>query len=125
MTPSPNPAAHLYLILFNAILTNPSNIAHGCEGIYFVENAKYMRYELAKATSEVPVELGNGVMSSVRRSSSLDWKKDWSQTEPQLQRVDHWLQLHKFWIFSVASCKACQKIKKKKTEKNRSKPSCN
>ena len=51
---------HLYLILFNAILTNPSNIAHGHEGIYFVENAEYMGYELTKATSEALIELGNG-----------------------------------------------------------------
>ena len=58
--PPPNPAADLYLILFNAILANPSNVTHGREGIYFVENAEYTGYELAKATSEALVELGVG-----------------------------------------------------------------
>ena len=59
-TPPPNPAADLYLILFNAILANPSAVAHGREGIYFVENAEYTGYELAKATSEALVELSIG-----------------------------------------------------------------
>ena len=57
---------------------------------------------------------------SVRRSSSLDWKKDRNRTEPNRKRPDHQLQLHKFWIFSVASCDVCQKIEKPK--KNRSRP---
>ena len=33
---------------------------------------------------------------SVRRSSSLDWKKDRNRTEPNCKRPDHLLRLHKF-----------------------------
>ena len=51
---------------------------------------------------------------SVRRSSLLDWKKDQNRTEPNCKRLDHQLRLHKFWIFSVASCDVCQKIEKPK-----------
>ena len=62
-------------------------------------------------------------LSSVRRSSSLDWKKDRNRTEPNCKRPDHWLRLHKFWIFSVASCDVCQKIEKpKKTGLDRLQP---
>ena len=60
---------------------------------------------------------------SVCRSSSLDWKKDQNWTEPNCKRLDHWLQLHKFWKFLVASCEVCQKIKKpKKTGLDRLQP---
>ena len=41
-------------------------------------------------------------------------KKDWNKTEPNCKRPDHRLRLHKFWIFLVASCNVCQKIKKPK-----------
>ena len=54
------------------------------------------------------------IVISVRRSSSLDWKKDQNRTKPNCKRPDHWLQLHKFWIFSVASCDICWKIEKPK-----------
>ena len=37
-----------------------------------------------------------GIVCSVRRSSSLDWKKDRNLTEPNCKRPDHWLGLHKF-----------------------------
>ena len=61
--------------------------------------------------------------ASVRRSSLLDWKKDRNWTEPNCKRPDHWLRLHKFWIFSVASCDVCQKIEKpKKTGLDRLQP---
>ena len=60
------------------------------------------------------------LLTSVRRSSLLDWKKDWIRTEPNCKRPNHRLQLHKFWIFSVASCEVCWKIEKPK--KNRSIP---
>ena len=43
-------------------------------------------------------------MSSVCRFRSLDWKKDRNWTEPNCNRPDHRLWLHKFWNFSVASC---------------------
>ena len=49
-------------------------------------------------------------LNSVRRSSSLGWKKDRNRTEPNCKRPDHRLRLHKFWIFSVASCDVCRKI---------------
>ena len=51
---------------------------------------------------------------SVRRTSFLDWKKDRNWTEPNCKRPDHRLQLHKFWIFSVASCNVCRKSKNRK-----------
>ena len=54
------------------------------------------------------------LMTSVHRSSSLDWKKDRNRTEPNCKRPDHRLQLDKFWIFLVASCKVCQTIEKPK-----------
>ena len=63
----------------------------------------------------------NIALDSICRSSLLDWKKDRNWTELNCKRPDHQLQLHKFWIFSVASCKVCQKIKKK-NGKNRSRP---
>ena len=59
-------------------------------------------------------------MTSVRRSSFLDWKKDWNQTEPNCKRPDHQLRLHKLWNFLVASCNICWEIEKPK--KNRSRP---
>ena len=62
-------------------------------------------------------------MGSVRRSSSLDWKKDRNRTEPNCKRPDHRLRLHKFWIFPVASCDVCRKIEKpKKTGLDRLQP---
>ena len=56
----------------------------------------------------------NSMPASVRRSSSVDWKKDRNWTESNCKRLDHQLQLHKFWNFSVASCEVCWKIKKLK-----------
>ena len=53
-------------------------------------------------------------VTSVCRSSSLDCKKNQNWTEPNCKRPDHQLQLHKFWKFSVASCKVCWKIEKPK-----------
>ena len=41
-------------------------------------------------------ETAEAELSSVRRSSSLDWKKDRNRTEPNCKRPDHRLQLHKF-----------------------------
>ena len=35
-------------------------------------------------------------LTSVCRSSSLDWKKDRNRTEPNYKTLDHLLQLHKF-----------------------------
>ena len=60
------------------------------------------------------VSLWERPSSSVCRSSSLDQKKDWNQTKPNCKRPDHWLRLHKFWNFLVASCKVCRKIKRPK-----------
>ena len=37
-----------------------------------------------------------GLVTSVHRSSSLDWKKDRNRTEPNRKRPDHRLRLHKF-----------------------------
>ena len=51
------------------------------------------------------------LLGSVHRSSLLDWKKDQNWTEPNCKGPDHWLRLHKFWNFSVASCDVCRKIK--------------
>ena len=63
------------------------------------------------------------ITTSVHRSSSLDWKKDRNQTEPNCKRLDHQLRLHKFWIFSVASCDVCWKTEKpKKTGLDRLQP---
>ena len=56
----------------------------------------------------------SGATFSVCRSTSLDWKKDRNRTELNCKRPDHQLRLHKFWIFSVASCDVCQKIEKPK-----------
>ena len=67
--------------------------------------------------------LSHSAPTSVRRSSSLDWKKDQNRTEPNCKRPDHRLRLHKFWIFSVASCDVCRKIEKpKKTGLDRLQP---
>jgi hypothetical protein len=48
------------LLLFNAIRSNPENVAHGREGIYFAANCEYTGYEIAKAISEALVDLGIG-----------------------------------------------------------------
>lgn len=53
-----NDTADLYLILFNAIRSNPDSVPFGREGIYFAESSEYTGYEIAKATSEALVELG-------------------------------------------------------------------
>ncbi|EDR01044.1 uncharacterized protein LACBIDRAFT_333595 [Laccaria bicolor S238N-H82] len=74
--------ADLYLILFNALLANPSSLAHGREGIYFVENAEYTGYELAKATSDALVELGIGATREATAFTNdeleLYFGKNWS-----------------------------------------------
>ena len=57
---------------------------------------------------------------SVRRSSSLDWKKDRNRTEPNRKRPDHRLQLHIFMNFF--GCQLRCLSKNRKTEKNRSRP---
>ena len=48
------------MLLFNAIRSNPDNVAHGREGIYFAANCEYTGYEIAKAISEALVDLGIG-----------------------------------------------------------------
>ena len=45
---------------------------------------------------ELPLWRRKGDITSVHRSSSLDWKKDRNRTEPNCKRPDHRLRLHKF-----------------------------
>ena len=56
----------------------------------------------------------NECMSSVCRSSSLDWKKDWYRTEPNCKRPDHRLRLRKFWIFRLPVVMFVEKSKNRK-----------
>ena len=65
-------------------------------------------------TSQLSLFIAIVVAASVHRSSSLDQKNDWNGTEPNCKRPDHWLQLHKFWKFSAASCKVFWKIERPK-----------
>ena len=51
------PVADLYIILFNAIQSNPDRTAHG---YYFSENCEYSGIELARAISEALVDLNIG-----------------------------------------------------------------
>lgn len=51
-------AADLYLIIFDAALSNSGTAGHGTEGYYFVENFEYSGLEVAQAISETLVELG-------------------------------------------------------------------
>ena len=58
---------------------------------------------------------------SVCRSSWLDWKYDWNQTEPNRKRPDHRLRLHWSQKFLVASPKVWWKLERlMKTGCNRS-----
>ena len=56
----------------------------------------------------------------IHRSSFLDQKKDWNWTEPNCRRLNHQLQLYKFWNFF--GCQLQGLSKNQKTEKNRSRP---
>ncbi|KDQ64980.1 hypothetical protein JAAARDRAFT_118161 [Jaapia argillacea MUCL 33604] len=51
--------ADLYIILFDAALSNPKT-ANGREGYYFGESDEYLFYDLAKTVAQVLVELGRG-----------------------------------------------------------------
>lgn len=53
-------AADLYIILFDAIRTQPDLAGHGSEGYYFAENGQYSALEVARAISENLVDLGAG-----------------------------------------------------------------
>ena len=55
-------------------------------------------------------------MVAVVFAGPVHWngKKDRNRTEPNCKRPDHQLRLHKFWIFSVASCNLCRKSEKAK-----------
>ncbi|CAL1702836.1 unnamed protein product [Somion occarium] len=48
----------LYILLFDAVLTNPENVGHGREGYFFVENGEFRWYDLSKAIGEALVEAG-------------------------------------------------------------------
>ncbi|KAH9481425.1 Oxidase ucsJ [Psilocybe cubensis] len=50
--------ADLYIVLFNAIRSNPSTTGHGREGIYFGESGEHSLYEVCKAIGQAMVALG-------------------------------------------------------------------
>ncbi|KAF9483616.1 hypothetical protein BDN70DRAFT_891676 [Pholiota conissans] len=53
-----NDTADLFIIVFDAAISNPSAAGHGKEGYYFVENFEYSCLEVAQTISEKLVELG-------------------------------------------------------------------
>ncbi|KAI0737098.1 NAD(P)-binding protein [Daedaleopsis nitida] len=50
--------AQLYIVLFDAIISNPDKTGHGWEGFYFGENGEHSWYDISKAIGEAFVELG-------------------------------------------------------------------
>ncbi|KAI0789836.1 hypothetical protein C8Q75DRAFT_762663 [Abortiporus biennis] len=52
--------ADLYIVILNALLTNPDSVGHGREGYYFGENGEHTWYELCKEISKALYELGRG-----------------------------------------------------------------
>ena len=50
--------ADLYIVLFDAIVTNPGAVGHGREGYYFGENGEHSWYSISQAIGEALVELG-------------------------------------------------------------------
>lgn len=52
--------ADLYIVLFDAIVTNPEKVGHGREGFYFAESGEHTWYDISKEISKVLVELGIG-----------------------------------------------------------------
>lgn len=50
--------ADFFIILFDAITSNPHGTAHGREGYYFGENGEYTQLQVATAVSEALVVKG-------------------------------------------------------------------
>lgn len=53
-----DPVADLYIVLFDAIRSNPESVTHGREGFYFGENGEHTLYEVGKRIAEDLVALG-------------------------------------------------------------------
>jgi hypothetical protein len=50
--------ADLYVVLYDSIVSNPSNTGHGREGFYFGENGEHTLYDVGKAIGEALVAIG-------------------------------------------------------------------
>ncbi|CAL1699088.1 unnamed protein product [Somion occarium] len=50
--------ADLYIVLFDAIVTNPDKVGHGREGYYFGENGEHHWSQISRAIGEAFVQLG-------------------------------------------------------------------
>ncbi|KAH9933410.1 uncharacterized protein B0H18DRAFT_644511 [Fomitopsis serialis] len=50
--------ADMYIVLFDAITSNPQSAGHGWEGYYFGENGHIFWYEIGKAIGQALVDLG-------------------------------------------------------------------
>ncbi|KAF8158469.1 hypothetical protein B0H34DRAFT_846653 [Crassisporium funariophilum] len=72
-----NNVADLYVVLFDAIRTNPSGVPHGREGYYFAENCEYSAEEVARAISEALVDLGVGTSREPSAFTEEECGKYW------------------------------------------------
>ncbi|KAI0070526.1 NAD-P-binding protein [Panus rudis PR-1116 ss-1] len=50
--------ADLYIVLFDAITTNPEKVGHGYDGYYFGENGEHTWLDISQAIGQALVELG-------------------------------------------------------------------
>ena len=50
--------ADLYVVVYNAIVAHPSTTPHGREGYFFGENGEHTLLDVARATGQVMVEMG-------------------------------------------------------------------
>ncbi len=50
--------ADLFIVLFDAIVSNPESVGHGREGYYFGSSDEHAWYQISKAIGKAMVELG-------------------------------------------------------------------
>lgn len=52
------PEADFFIILYDAIVTNPEKVGHGRDGYYFGISGEHTWYDISKAIGKVMVKLG-------------------------------------------------------------------
>ncbi|KAF9806336.1 hypothetical protein IEO21_08716 [Rhodonia placenta] len=71
----------LYIVLFDAITTNPEGVGHGFEGFYFGENGEHTWYDISKAISKALVELGVGGTDEPTSFTDEELAKYWGSVD--------------------------------------------
>ena len=54
----PHTVTNLYMMVFNAAVSNPTVLAHGWEGFFFGESGEHSWYQISRAIGEAMVALG-------------------------------------------------------------------